>query len=234
MSGQQVLRPGAGLWTSVDVRGDRAVYEVRATDALYRERLAHMGFCPDGDGRFVRNLSATGDVLRTHANFARHLEEMLLQSARRRTVRWPVALEVFLNRVEGTGLRWFLYGSGALAVRGIDADPGDLDLCVDDAGRTGELFADLLVEPVTTMTGWVADHGGRAFCGCLLEWMAGVHPDVDRPEPHEQGLVAATRLEHVRWRARDVPVAPLDLQLAVAERRGLTDRVRKIRRYLAR
>jgi hypothetical protein len=142
------------------------------------------------------------------------------------------ALEVFLERVDGVPLRWFLYGSGALAVRGIDVGPGDLDFWVDDAQLAGALFADLLVEPVTAMTGWIADHGGRAFADCLFEWIAGVHADVDEPEPHEQGPAAAARLEHVRWHGHDVPVAPLDLQLAVNQRRGLADRVRKIQEYL--
>jgi hypothetical protein len=170
--------------------------------------------------------------VRTHANFARHLQPMLLQSARRCPVPWSRALEVFLERVEGSGLHWFLYGSGALAVRGIDVGPGDLDFWVDDARLAGTLFEDLLVEPVTAMTGWVADAGGRAFAGCVIEWIAGVHADVDEPEPHEQGPAAAARIEHVRWHGHHVPVAPLDLQLAVNQRRGLTSRVQKIHAYL--
>jgi hypothetical protein len=56
-----------------------------------------------------------------------------------------------------------------------------------------------------------------------VEWIAGVH---DTDEPHEQSPTA--RLDHVRWRGHDVPVAPLDLQLAVSRRRGLTDRASKI------
>lgn len=154
-----------------------------------------------------------------------------MQSARRSPVRWREALEVFLARTEGSRLRWFLYGSGALAVRGIEVGPGDLDFWVDDAQLAGALLEDLLVEPVTAMTGWIADSGGRAFAGCLLKWIAGVHADVDEPEPHEQGPAAAARLEHVRWRGHDVPVAPLDLQLAVNRRRGLTGRVREIQAY---
>jgi hypothetical protein len=217
----------------VEIRHGRAIYEVRTGDPLYQQRLEHMGFPPAGADRFVRRLSATGDVLRTHANFARHLQEMLLQSARRRPVPWWQALEVFLERVEGSQLRWFLYGSGALAVRGIDVGPGDLDFCVDDAQLAGTLFEDLLVEPVTAMTGWIADSGGRAFSGCLFEWIAGVHADIDEPEPHEQGPAAAGRLEHVRWHGHDVPVAPLDLQLAVNQRRGLTSRVQKIHAYMS-
>lgn len=228
----QVLHSAAGLATSVEIGDGQAIYEVRTGDPLYRERLRHMGFDPAAADRFVRRLSVSGDVLRTHARFARHLQEMLLQSARLRPVRWQQALEVFLERVEGSRLRWFLYGSGALAVRGIEVGPGDLDFCVDDARLAGTLFEDLLVEPVTAMTGWIADSGGRAFSGCLFEWIAGVHADVDEPEPHEQGPAAAARLEHVRWHGHDVPVAPLDLQLAVNQRRGLTGRVRKIEAYL--
>ncbi|WIX79932.1 hypothetical protein QRX50_03780 [Amycolatopsis carbonis] len=136
---------------------------------------------------------------------------------------WEDALEVFLSRVEGSRLSWFRYGSGALAVRGIDVDPGDLDFSVDDAHLAGELFEDLLVEPVSEFTGWVADRGGRAFAGCVVEWIAGVH---DTGEPHEQSRTG--RLDHVRWRGHDVPVAPLGLQLAVSRRRGLADRVGKI------
>jgi len=216
----------------VAIRRGWAIYEVHTGDPLFQQRLLHMGFAAAAADRFVRRLSATGDVLRTHANFARHLPEMLLQSARRRPARWGETLDVFLERVGGSRLRWFLYGSGALAVRGMDVEPGDLDFWVDDAELAGTLFADLLVEPVTQMTGWIADSGGRAFAGCLFEWIAGVHADVDEPEPHEQGPAAAARLELVRWHGHDVPVAPLDLQLAVNQRRGLISRVQKIQAYL--
>lgn len=231
---RQVLHPAADLSTSVELRGDQAIYTVDTTNPRYQQRLAHMGFAPTGAGQFLRNLSATGNVRSTHTNFANHLEQMLLQGERLRPVQWEHALTVFLARVQSTQLRWFLYGSGALAVRGIDVEPGDLDFCVNDAHLVGALFEDLLVEPVTTMTDWIADQGGRAFAGCLLEWMAGVHPDVDTPTPHEQGLIAAQRLERVRWHGHDVTVAPLDLQLAVSQQRGLTDRTAKIRAHMIR
>jgi len=121
----------------------------------------------------MRNLSASGDVWRTHSNFARHLEEMLLQSARLRSVPWEETLDLFIRRVEETPLHWFLYGSGALAVRGIDVQPGDLDFCVNDAHLAGKIFEDLLVEPVTTITGWIADCGARAFAAaCSSGWQA--------------------------------------------------------------
>jgi hypothetical protein len=123
---KQMLGPAAGLLTSAEIQGNRAIYQVRTGNPLYQDSLVHMGFVSTGEDTFIRNLSAAGDVLRTHRNFAHHLEEMLLQSAHLHTVRWERALDLFVRRVDGTPLRWFLYGSGALAVRGIDIGPGDL------------------------------------------------------------------------------------------------------------
>ena len=164
-----------------------------------------MGFARANGAVFTRNLSNSGDIATIHRYFARHLEEMLLQSARLHPVHWEKTLDLFLRRVDGTALQWFLYGSAALAVRGIDISPGDLDFWVDDAQLAGRIFCDLLVEPVTTMTGWVADYGGRAFAGCLFEWLADVHPGVDEPTPHEHGPAARSSLESVSWCGWTIP-----------------------------
>lgn len=51
---------------------------------------------------------------------------------------------------------------------------------------------------------------------------------MDEPEPVDYGPAAASRLEHVTWRGHRIAVPPLDLQLAVANRRGLADRARLI------
>lgn len=71
-----------------------------------------------------------------------------------------MGLETFIDRVSGTGVGSWLYGSRALAMRGLDVVPGDLDFAVDDGWVVGEALTDLLVEPLTGMEGWVADSGG--------------------------------------------------------------------------
>lgn len=50
----------------------------------------------------------------------------------------------------------------------------------------------------------------------------------DEPLPTDFGLVAATSLERIPWEEITITVPPLELQRAVSERRGLTDRVRLI------
>jgi hypothetical protein len=220
------------LETQLRLDGEWAYFVVRTDEALSQDRLIKMGWSRTADGLFSRRLSNAGHVQSIFENFSAHLEEMIQQSARRRPIPWEEGLAEFVDRMAGSGVRWWLYGSGALAVRGIDVRPGDLDLAVDDPWLVGALLDDLLVEPITRMEGWVADVGGRAFHGVLIEWLAGAHPTGLTP-PSEQEPATAAHLEVIPWRGRGVPVPGLDVQLAVAERRGLTERVEMIRRAMA-
>jgi hypothetical protein len=221
---------GTTVATALRLERERAQYVVTTSDPTFKERIVHMGWQPSGDDTFVRRVAATTDSERIYKNFKLHLEEMLLQSARMSRVPWEDALAEFLRRQSGTGLQWWLYGSGALAVRGLDVDPGDLDFAVDDAFHAGAILDDLLVEPVRILPNWVARSGGRAFYGTLIEFLADARPEF---EPHEQGMAARARLETVSWRGWEVRVPPLDLQLTIALRRGLADRAAMIREAMA-
>lgn len=213
---------------------DRVEFVVRTDEPIFQDRLVKMGWRPpDSSREFVRRLDATTDIEEIFDRFLQHIEVMLRQSARLEPIDWEGGLCEFVDRAHGSGLEWWLYGSAALAVRGMAVDPGDLDLHVNDAYLAGKLMADLLVEPVTRMHGWVADTGGRAFDGAIIEWLAGAHPSGSDP-PHEQDEAASNHLELIRWNGRDILVPRLDLQLAVAERRGLDARVALIRRALRR
>lgn len=207
-------------------------FVVHTSDGLYQNRLVKMGWRPLEDGTFTRRLTAGPNVERIFANFTRHVETMMLQSARLCPIEWEMALETFIDRVSGTGIGWWLYGSGALAARGLDIVPGDLDLSVEDGWIVGEALGDLLVEPVTGMAGWVADSGGRAFHGALIEWVSGTHATGMDP-PHEQERAASAHLDRIHWRGRDILVPKLEIQLAVAARRGMGDRCAIIRRALS-
>lgn len=54
---------------------------------------------------------------------------------------------------------------------------------------------------------------------CILDWFSQLRPDINLPLAHEHGPTTAHRLDQVVWQGWNVPVAPLDLQLSVAERR---------------
>jgi hypothetical protein len=196
-------------------------------DPELQEAAAALGFVREGD-RFVRTFPEDARWLEeAWHNFARHAEAMLRQTASG-VAPWGDALLAFLARV--SGVDWWLTGSSALAVRGLAVSPRDIDLITDAEGaeRLGALFVDALVEPVFAGDGWIARWWGRAFLGARVEWVAEVAPSVDEPHPVDFGPTAAANLETVRWRGHELRVPPLELQLAVAERRGLRDRVEAI------
>ncbi len=201
----------------------RAEFRVTGGDADAREALAAMGF-GTADGYAFRSFPDSDDVPRIFRRFALHVADIV--RLKLREAAWEEALEVVADRLTGE-VDWWLTGSAALAVRGIEVRPRDVDLVVDDAERTGALLADLLVEPVVSTTGWVADWFGRAFSGALIEWVGGVHDD-----SLQHGPDAARRRERIGWRGRDMLVSPVDVQLAVSELRGLTDQADAIRRFL--
>lgn len=203
-------------------------YVVETDEALCADRLVKMGWRQVRPGCFARRLSDDAGIDDIFRRFNDHIELMVLQSARLRPVDWESALQVVVDRMGDTGIGWWLYGSAALAVRGVDVMPGDVDLAVEDSRAVGEIMRDLLVEPVTQMTGWVADVGGRAFHGAIIEWLSGAHPTGLSP-PHEQEPAAGEHLELVTWRGRSIPVPRLEVQLAVAAARGLDDRCTLIR-----
>ena len=62
-------------------------------------------------------------------------------------------------------ITWWLVGSTALAVRGLDVSPRDVDLVVDEVGAhwLAELLLDDLIAPVTPIQTWSARWFGRAF-----------------------------------------------------------------------
>jgi hypothetical protein len=224
------------LATAVEERTDTVRFVVTTVDPLYADRLAHMGYLPAGGDRFAtRWFPRSPELPRIHDRFAASIETMILQSARLVPVPWEDALLELLQRLEGTPLQWWLYGSCALAIRGLDVAPGDVDVNVDDAEEAGRILEDLLVAPVERFTGWIAGAGGRAFCHAIVEWVSEPRRELDDPSaPHEQGPLIAGALDVVEWRGHAVRVPPLDAQLRACEQRGLTERAALIRSALQR
>jgi hypothetical protein len=182
------------------------------------------------EGAWIRSFpEGTPHLDQAWANFQRLIEPCLRQAAGWEPVPWQEALAEVCRRFAGTGVDWWLAGSAALAVRGIEVAPGDLDLIVADehAHRVGDLLLDTLIEPVAPVD-WFCRWWGRAMLGARVEWVGGVGPAADQPQVTDFGPVAASRLELVRWRDHQIRVPPLELQRLVSVRRGLTERVRLI------
>jgi hypothetical protein len=204
-------------------------------EPAYEKVLQDLQYPRSEDG-FGRAFPAdTPHLDRIYLNFQRYAEEMLLQAAGVRPVPWEQALTAFLQIVEHQNIDWWLTGSAALSVRGVDIVPHDFDLVVDDAGaqRLGELLLPYVYEPVVPVHDWICNWFGRAFLYARFEWVGGVRASMDEHGVSDAGPTAARRLETVIWHGKEVRLPPLDLQLDVSERRGLTERVEMIQRLVS-
>jgi hypothetical protein len=214
--------------------GTRVYFILSDLDPVYHYAARQLEFSKVEDG-FARIYPADSPHLdQIYQNFTRHAEEMILQMAGKHSAPWEKALLAFLQRVDQQNIAWWLVGSTALAVRGLDIMPHDIDLSVDDEGahKLGEILLDYLIEPVQDSRGWISNWFGRAFLRARIEWVGGVDPKVDDDEITDYGPLAASRREMINWQGYQIYVPPLDLQLEVSKRRGLTDRVEKIKRAI--
>lgn len=170
------------------------------------------------------------------AHFHRHVHRILRQAAGEERPDWEGAIDTLCGAQEASVLDWFLGGSAALAVRGIPLVPGDVDVITSTAGASqlASLLRDHLVEPYGRRGGdWISEWWGRAFLGARLEWVGNVHSGVDSTDQvTDYGPTAASHMETVEWRGHRLRVPPLVLQLDVARRRGLEERVRLIEEHL--
>jgi hypothetical protein len=202
------------------VETDEPAFRVALSELFYEERNGrHMKRFPPG--------AVSDDIFR---RFESHLVPLLRQTARFERAPWQRALRETARRLDGAGVEWWLAGSAALAVRGIDVVPRDLDLILSDEGAAAAAaaFDDVLIEPAVAVEDWFCRWWGRAWLGGRVEWVGGVTEAADEPLPTDFGLVAAASLDRIRWNDLTISVPPLELQRAVSERRGLTDRVRLI------
>jgi hypothetical protein len=222
--------------TLCKVEGTTRSFIMADVDPAQHDAVKSLYYMPVTEGFAKQYTADTPHLDQIYQNFARYAAEMVQQASGVSPIPWQESLLAFLQLVEGQDIEWWLIGSTALAVRGADVMPRDLDLITDAAGavRLGELLLDYLVEPVQYSEGWIGNWFGRAFLHARLEWVGGVAAGVDTPDVTDFGPEAAARRELVSWRGYPIHVPPLDLQLAVTERRGLTARADKIRRLMNR
>jgi hypothetical protein len=223
--------------TSYRTEGEKTYFLLSDLDPHGQEGVRNLAFTPYEDGLAKAYPTDTPHLEVFYQQFARAAEAMILQSARVQPVPWEAALQALLLRLEGQHIHWWLAGSCALAARGLDVVPGDLDLVTDEVGShcLAELLGDVLVGPVEDITSWnwIARWFGRAFLHARIEWIGAPISESDQHGVTEFGPAAASQLEVLAFHGYDLRVPSLAIQLAVNERRGLVSRVQKIKHLLS-
>jgi hypothetical protein len=220
--------------TLYETEGDLIAFILVDLEPQYHQAALELAYTPHPHGFAKVYPADTPNLEQIYQQFAAAAEALILQTARAVPIPWEQALHTFLDLVADEPIDWWLAGSAALAVRGLPIIPRDFDLIVDDEGahQFGHCLAAYLIEPVIPVQGWFCRWWGRAFLQARFEWVGGVGPAADKPAVSDFGPTAAQRLGTIQWQGRAIRVPPLDLQLQVSQRRGLTERAAQIQAVL--
>src|SRR5258708_29102782 len=138
-------------------------------DGGQRAALVELGFGPDLVRRYP---PGTRHFDRAVANLRQWLDEMVRQRMTGTAPGWAGALGDLLDSAGQARVPLAVIGSLALAVRGVDVRPGDIDVItrVEGADALGDSYREVLVVPVADDPGFGI--WGRAFTGRVpVEWL---------------------------------------------------------------
>lgn len=216
------------------IQGSETYFIIADVEPAYHDSVRALYYMPMEEGFGKAFPSDTPDLDIIYSNFQKYAEEMVLQMASVHSVPWENCLTNFLKITGSQNIDWWLCGSAALAARGMEIEPHDIDLVVadEDSQKLGNLLLEYMVEPVVKVEDWFCNWFGRGFLGARLEWVGGIDERADQPEISDFGPTAESRLDTVVYQGREIRVPPLDLQLEVNKRRGLNDRINMIERAL--
>lgn len=216
------------------IKDDNVIYRLSEYEPLY-EKAFQMCFYEQDEQGYFKSFPAsyryTANVIKRFEAYAAQMFDQLLY---RIPVPWEAALDAFCQRVKGSGLAWWLTGSCAACIRGVELDPHDVDIMIDSrqCSLVEDLFAEELIEPIRDTSGWVTKDFGVLFLEARIDIASDPSPKLDYPSPGDCGPYAMAHREKVNWRGYEILVPPLLLQVDVNNRRGRTQRAEKIRAFI--
>jgi len=217
--------------------GEEIEFRIIEREGLDDETLQAM-FYAFKDGGWSKGypkpaLMFSQDLGLMEANYNAYIEDELHQESRTLND-LDAALEWLCVEFEQRGVRWWLVGSGALYVRGLDVKPHDIDVMLDktETEKIRAMVAPYIVEPFHHVTGWVVKGFGVVNYRYRIDFAFEPEEWVDGQDPVDFGPYAQERVEPVAWHGHQILVPPIELQIAPNEARGRYDRVALIREYL--
>ncbi|MEI7833616.1 MAG: hypothetical protein WCJ56_10515 [bacterium] len=175
---------------------------------------------------FLKQYANVPDMEIIAGNFITHGVEMLEQLLKIRPAPWEQALSALIEKLAGTGIRWYVHGSAAMALWGMDVAPRNLDIIFPDLAdfdRVRQLFLGDTIYPLERCEGWVA--GG-------LGWLF-VHANISLAFMNATDVPFEMRpLAEVEWRGRKIAISPLEWLKRDNQNYGRAERVELIERFM--
>ena len=188
----------------------------------------------DSDVYYKEYASDAPTIEAVIANFENHVLEMHDQLGYFAEVKWEAALLEFCRIAREHNLDWWLTGSCSACIRGIEFTPHDVDIMFAsrDIEKFRKVFEEYYIEPLQDTGGWVTKDFGVLFLHGRIDLASDPSPEIDKPDPVDCGPTALTQLETVQWNGYTIKVPPIEFMINANRRRGRTERVEMLEKYL--
>ncbi|HQO22113.1 MAG TPA: hypothetical protein PLM72_03430 [Spirochaetota bacterium] len=219
---------------SFDEIADNIIYRISDYDAKY-EDLLELCFYQNDNNTYIKTYPSDSKYIeKMTKRYAECAQTMFDQLGYFSIVPWQNGLKKFCKIIKDHDIDWWLTGSCAACIRGIELNPHDIDIMINSkhCAQLTELFQDYLIEPITDTKGWLTKDFGVIFMDVRIDIASDPSPVLDDPEPVDCGPFAMNHLETVNWNGFEIKVPPVELQLNVNKRRNRTDRVKIIEEYI--
>jgi len=209
-------------------------FSISQFEEKYRE-IFNMCFYKEEEGVFYKDFpSEYPHINKIRGNFEKHGKTMFAQLGYFSDVPWSNALLSFCRMIEGHEIDWWLTGSCASCLRGIELNPHDIDIMIDsrDVAELADIFSDFLIEPIVDTGGWLTKDFGVIFIGARVDIASDPVESLDDPLPVDCGPTARKNLETISWNGFSVRIPPIEFQLNANRLRGRVERVKLIEEYM--
>jgi len=167
-------------------------------------------------------------------NFESCLEKMINNTLGSTSMDWEGALEAVSEKMLEHNIKWWLTGSAACTVRGINITPQDLDVMTykTEIKKIEKAFKDFVIEPYTHVTGWVVKGFGVIYLKGRIDMAFDPEESADDYTRSDFGIYAMNNLETVKWKGYDIKVPPVHLHIHSNKVRNRNERVRLIEEHI--
>ncbi len=131
-------------------------------------------------------------------------------------------------------INWWLAGSAALYVRGLDIEPHDLDVMtyLQEKDKVKNFVMPYIVEAFHNVSSWVVKGFGVIDLGLRIDYAFEPESFVDNDGFVDFGPYAEAHLEKIRWKGYEILIPPVELHLKSNIARNRKDTIQKIREYI--
>lgn len=133
---------------------------------------------------FTKSFDNVKDFEYCAENFTKYGEISIKQQLKMIPAPWQKALDLFAFEMDKLGAGWYVHGSTAMALWGIDVKPKDVDIIIpniSDFDRVRDHFCKLAIRPIERCDNWLMSGLGRLF----MEATVGIAFHNPQPQPFD-------------------------------------------------